>query len=93
MYKHLKFLANSIQPMIFERFFNSTLNYAQYLKAEKGNEEFLISLIQELKKVLGDPTVQDISKKGIVSYVDNVLTCATESSDVRYSIFVRRRIT
>ncbi|XP_044747226.1 focadhesin [Coccinella septempunctata] len=87
IYGNLKFLANSIQPTIFERFFNSTLNYAQHLKTDKKNEEFIISLIDALKDVLANPAVQDISKKVIVSYIDATLESFNESDEI-FDIFL-----
>ncbi|CAG9862911.1 unnamed protein product [Phyllotreta striolata] len=72
VYRNLKFLAKSIQPIILRPFFEATLWYS--IKKYNQNElQLLINISEYVKTVLVQKEVQETNKLNLVQVLDSII--------------------
>lgn len=73
----MKYLANSIQPMVLRPFFENTLWYAG-----RDRNPYFEEVLDCLREVLEDDDVQDVNKNVIEEVVTELVFISNVSSEV-----------
>ncbi|CAG9764402.1 unnamed protein product [Ceutorhynchus assimilis] len=79
VYRNLKYLANSIQPVLLKPFFQNSLHHA----LNANTDDILETFLRYLKEVLDDDILQDVNKR----IIEEVLTELVFISDLSCKAF------
>lgn len=82
IYKNLKFLANSLQPMILKPFFTTSLKMAIDSFENRKDRAFLDQIVVRLTEVLKNPSILDINKTTISEVLCDQLYSTNTNSPV-----------
>ncbi|CAH0551491.1 unnamed protein product [Brassicogethes aeneus] len=85
IYKNLRHLANSLQPLTLKPFFETSIKFG--ISLEKEDSIFLGTILEHLKEVLADKGIQDINKTTISEVLVDIFY-NTEKSSKFFVIFM-----
>lgn len=81
--RNLKYLANSIQPLILKPFFEKAMIFS-INKFEDGNQELLEKMLEFFSKVLQNKEIQETNKITIAEVLNDRISIADIKSEVSH---------
>lgn len=81
--KNLKYLANSIQPLILRPFFEKSIKFG-INKYENGAKNLLENILDLSREVLQNAEIQETNKITIAEVLSDKISVADIKSEVRY---------